>query len=238
MPIRMGHYVIPENDRMHRFHIPLSHFQMYANDMENYLLKKQLTVFDEEDELEFEDDGEEEEEDEGLESTWLYFLGDKHTYGVQFPNILRSSLLISIYSFLENQLTRLCKELQVKMKLKVKYSSISGKGIEKAKVYLSDVVQLNFPSGSQEWQKINDYQNIRNCFAHSEGIVKDEDKKLIRSIEKLDNVNVQGDVVIGKSIILSKDFISNFIETIKAFWEMIEEPYLEILYPIHYWYKK
>ncbi|MDM8149979.1 hypothetical protein [Priestia megaterium] len=237
MSVRISHYFNPEDDRLHRFYIPLNHFQMYANDMENYLLKKQIKACDyEEDELDF--DEYEEDEEDGIDSTLRYFLGDNHVYSIQFPNILRSSLLISIYSFLENQLTRLCKELQMKMELSVKYNSINGKGIEKAKVYLSDVVKLDFPSGSQEWQKINNYQNIRNCFAHSEGIVKDEDKKLIRSIEKLDNVSIQGDIVFGKSIVLGKDFISNFIETIKAFWGMIEEPYLELLYPYHYWYKK
>lgn len=144
MPIRMNYYVTPENDVMHRFHISLSHFQMYSNDMENYLLKKRIKANYEEDEFEIDD----EEEENGLENTWQYFLGDKHMYSIQFPNILRSSLLISIYSFLENQLIRLCKELQIKMNLSVKFNSISGKGIEKAKVYLSDVVKLDFPSNS------------------------------------------------------------------------------------------
>jgi len=236
MQFRMNHYVLPENDRMQRFHIPLSHFQRYSNDMEEYLLKKQINVEDfKEDELEFEED------EDGIESTWLYFLGDRHAYSIQFPNILRSSLLISVYSFLENQLTRLCKELQAKMNLSVKYGSLSGKGIEKAKVYLSDVVNLDFPSNSQEWQKIKDYQNIRNCFAHSEGIINEGDKKLIHSVEKIDSVSIIGyeaDITMGRSIHLEKDFINNLINTLKDFWVLIEEQYLELLYPVHYWYKK
>jgi hypothetical protein len=124
------------------------------------------------------------------------------------------------------------------MKLSVKFNSINGKGIEKVKVYLSDVVKLDFPSNSPEWQRISDYQNVRNCFAHSEGIVDDENSKLIRSIERLENVSIEGDIILGKSIILKKGFIFNFIETIKAFWDKIEEQYIELLYPIHYWYKK
>lgn len=231
---RMNHYILPDNDRMQRFHIPLSHFQRYANDMEEYLLKKQIKAYDE---LDYED----EDEEDGIESTWLYFLGDKHTYSIQFPNILRSSLLISVYSFFESQLTRLCKELQMKMNLSVKYSSINGKGIEKAKVYLSDVVKIDFPTDSQAWHRIKDYQNIRNCFAHSEGILNEGDKKLIRSVETLDNVSIMGyevDIMMGRSIHLEKDFIKSFIDTLKAFWKMIEEQYLELLYPIHYWYKK
>lgn len=54
----------------------------------------------------------------------------------------------------------------------------------------------------------------------------------------LENVSIKGDIVLGKNIKLEKDFIFNFIETIKAFWEKIEEQYLELLYPSHYWYKK
>jgi hypothetical protein len=55
MPIRMNHYISPENDRMYRFHIPLSYFEMYATDMENYLLNKQIKVLDNEEEFEDED---------------------------------------------------------------------------------------------------------------------------------------------------------------------------------------
>ncbi|SDZ79171.1 hypothetical protein SAMN05421743_101216 [Thalassobacillus cyri] len=84
------------------------------------------------------------------------------------------------------------------MNLSVKYNSISEKGIEKPKTYLSGGIKLDFSTNSQERQRIRDYHNIRNCFVHSEGIVKYEDNKLIRSIEKVDNVSISGDDFLGK----------------------------------------
>lgn len=80
MPMRLNHYVIPENDRMYRFHIPLSHFRMYAIDMENYLLNKQIKAFDNEEEIE--DYDEHDHEEDNVESTWKYFLGDRYTYTI------------------------------------------------------------------------------------------------------------------------------------------------------------
>jgi hypothetical protein len=235
MSIRMNYYGTPENDSLLRFHVPLSHFQTYANDMEKHLLSKQSMVDREEDEDFFSN---EDDDDDGISEGWTHFIGDRHTFLVQFPSILRSSLLISVYSFLENLLTKLCRELQEKMKLSVKYNSIAGKGIEKAKTYLIEVVGIEFPSNSIEWQLINDYKNIRNCFAHSEGVVKESDNKTRRSVKNLEAVRIMGDSFLGENIVLQRDFIFNFIETLKGFWKGIENQYLELLYPLHYWYKK
>ncbi|MFE3898339.1 MULTISPECIES: hypothetical protein [unclassified Priestia] len=242
--MRLIRYGSPENDIAHRFYIPLSHFETYAKDMEEYIFKKSLSIYDEENtdedeyENEYEDELEEDEDYREFDNGTMYFLSDRHRYSIQFPNILRSSLLISVYAFFENQLTRLCKEIQIKKQLPVKFKSINGKGIERAKTYLSDVVQLNFPSDSKEWNLISDYQNIRNCFAHSEGIVTKDDNKVMKSVQKLKALGVNGDDFLGKSIYLHKEFIFNFIKVINSFWRMIEDQYLEILYPAFYWYRK
>jgi hypothetical protein len=228
MPKRLKYYGSPENDCLLRFHVPLRHFKIYANDMEEYLLSKQ-TMVDSEDEEDLFINEEEEENDVG--AGWTHFISDRYTFLVQYPDILRSSLLISVYSFFENLLTKLCREIQVKMKLSVKYNSIAGKGIEKAKTYLTEVVGIDFPSNTMEWKQINDYKNIRNCFAHSEGVVKESDSKIRRSVQNLEAVAIMGDSFLGENIVLLKGFIFNFIETLEGFWRGIENQYLLLLYP-------
>lgn len=241
MPLRINYYVSPEHDLMHRFYIPLTQFQTYANDMEEYILQRQTSTLNNETEMaaacDLDEYKEEWGEDDG-DSGWIHFLADRSMDVMQFPNILRSSLLISIYSFLENQLIRLCKEIQIKKSLSLKYNDVNNKGIEKAKLYLSKVVGIDLNPAIKEWNLIKNYQTLRNCFTHSEGMVEEPDKKLLSAIEKIEGVKIYGDNILGKSIFLDGHVIFNFIEIVKSFWGKIEEQYLEILYPHNYWYKK
>ena len=177
-----------------------------------------------------EDNYDDEDEDVSLEY-YHYRIGSMHKFYSSFPNILRSSLLIAVYSFFETSLVNLCKELNNTKKYSVRYNSIAGKGIEKVKLYLTEVVEIDFPSGSIEWSKINDYRLIRNCFAHGQGKVTDDNRSLISAIKRLDSVRVTGDVIFGRYIELEKEFINNFIEVIELFWSKIENQYLDILYP-------
>lgn len=39
----------------------------------------------------------------------------------------------------------------------------------------------------------------------------------------------EADITMGRSIDLERDFINNFIDTLKDFWKMIEDQYLELL---------
>ncbi|WP_281659446.1 hypothetical protein [Halobacillus sp. Cin3] len=232
--MRLNNYVTPTNDAMQRFRIPLNHFKIYATFMERNILEEQYKALDIEEDR---DTTLEDELDNPFQETWTHFLSEKHMFSVQFPSILRSSLLISIYSFLENQLIRLCKELQESRDLSIKVNNINNKGIEKAKIYLKNVVGIDFPTNSKEWQDIKRYQYIRNNFAHSEGILDSNDKNLLLAIATLDAVDIMGDDFLGKNIILYKSFIPTLIETVEGFLSKIESQYLELLYPHHYLYK-
>lgn len=52
-----------------------------------------------------------------------------------FPRILRYSIFLTCYSFLEAKLTELCRHLEANYKLKL--SDLSGKGVIRAHNYLS-----------------------------------------------------------------------------------------------------
>jgi hypothetical protein len=67
--------------------------------------------------------------------------------------------------------------------LSVELTDLKGDGIERARLYLTKVCEIQFPDGSHEWAEIQKLNNIRNCIVHAEGNVDD-----VRSPTKLRNI--------------------------------------------------
>ena len=70
-----------------------------------------------------------------------------------FPNILRSSLLLHLYSRFEHHLDELCNRMASDMKLAMSVKDLAGKGIVRSQTYMKKVVGLRFPDTSPEWGK-------------------------------------------------------------------------------------
>ncbi|MEB1806610.1 MAG: hypothetical protein LPK26_04755 [Bacillaceae bacterium] len=133
-----------------------------------------------------------------------------------FPKIHRSSLFISIYSFLESALINLCKRSYGKYHLSSTYEDISGNGIERAKIYLTKVAEIDFPSNTKEWQFIKLCNDIRNCIVHNQSYLNSDSKKaekLENQLKKtpLINVDVSGEITIEEG------FCNLFIDTLESF---------------------
>jgi len=87
------------------------------------------------------------------------------------PNILRSSLFIRYYSFLENTLLGICRHLRNEYGLKLEVDDLKDTGIFKAQTYLKKVAGIEFPNGSHSWNEIVFYHSVRNIIVHKEGRV-------------------------------------------------------------------
>jgi hypothetical protein len=86
-----------------------------------------------------------------------------------FPNILRRSFFVAIYSLIEAQLNAICHDLERKG-LESSVEDLTGpdKGIGRARKYLVNKAEIRFPD-SPEWNKLRGYQKLRNCIVHNEG---------------------------------------------------------------------
>ncbi len=91
----------------------------------------------------------------------------------KFPSMQRSSSLISLFGFLENELDKLCALVQVTSKNPVELKDIIGKGIERSTKYLIKVGKLDNIKQNDSWRKIKEIQKIRNLVVHNDGKLTD-----------------------------------------------------------------
>ena len=87
-----------------------------------------------------------------------------------FPNLLRSSLFVTIYATVENELNYLCRQLAKGDGLDVE--DLRGNGIIRASNYLTKVCRVDFPQDSEEWSQLKEYNQLRNILVHENGLDK------------------------------------------------------------------
>ncbi len=89
----------------------------------------------------------------------------------EFENILFSSFIVTIYSYLESKLISYCRDLEKQSPQKVLWSDLAGKNVvDKAMTYLIKVQQIELSLGSStEWEKIQKIRSLRNQIVHEQG---------------------------------------------------------------------
>ena len=138
--------------------------------------------------------------------------------GVYFANIMRKSFLISLYSFLEYLLMQKCRSQKGDI-LDPSALGIRGKNdVDRARIYLTKVLHVSFPSNSQEWKEIQNIRMLRNCIAHNNGRCdKDKYKKL------RDYVAQNSDILSLSSseIVISGEYCNRALRTVGKFIEQL-----------------
>lgn len=222
----------PASDKFYRIDLPLNNFESYINEMEKSLLDMYFSNLKEHglENEELDDEFEDEDEEDGFVKMFEYLTSPSHLYLFQFPSILRTSLFLSIYSFLETQLILLCKQLQAKKRIDISVTDLKGNGIEMASKYLKKVIGISFPDTSKEWVNVKHYNHLRNCIAHNGGIVNRDKKELIKAIDAIPYIRIE-DNGYDESLRFEPLFCTEFINNIKAFWELLEKEYRYVLHP-------
>lgn len=155
------------------------------------------------------------------EDFYEFYADDYNQLSGIFPNILRSSLFIMHYAFLENQLVNLCeylyKQYNYPVRLSDKFTDRPKKGIFRAQSYLKKIAKIDFPDQTASWDDIVSYNHIRNFIIHNGGRL---DKS--RRAEKVESfIAARPSISLDhlKSIQFSKDFCPEVSNTLKSFFE-------------------
>lgn len=147
---------------------------------------------------------------------------DIATYRDDFPAIMRSSLLISIYTFLEHELNRFCRYHNADG---FKNYKSKDRGIERAQRFIKDELNMEFPDQTKGWHFIYSVREIRNCFAHAHGHVDEmtNPDKIRNAIDLLGKnlVSESGGTI--RKIKLEEKFNKEFIKYVTEFLEDLYE---------------
>lgn len=143
-------------------------------------------------------------------------------YSEVFPRILRNSFLVTLHSFLESELAWICESLRRKKKIPISWSELHGSPPERAKVYISKLGGLDFPTG-RSWRQINSYMTIRHCIVHRTGSVSgfSKEKELRDYCSKQAGISIDTD----GNLVLSKDFCLQAVSTLQEFFEELYDSY-------------
>jgi len=148
-----------------------------------------------------------------------YYADDYVRYQEGFPRILRNSFFISAYSLMEYEMGMICKRLQRKKQIPIRWNDLRGDVLERAKLYCK-LTGLDLPYDDQTWQEINRYSKVRNCIVHKSGLLKEfqGDQDLIAYITRKGIISQD---TIEQEIALTEQFCREVASTIHAFLEKI-----------------
>lgn len=139
-----------------------------------------------------------------------------------FPNIQRSSMLVMAFSFFENQLKSICKRLKPYASSNIWLNDLFGDDIDRVKIYLKEIIKINFPNNDKNWEEITNFRNIRNLVVHDGGkLEKERCKKYIKLKEYIDKNNKVLKLDDHEKIVYEKEFIPHVLVTFQNFFKAL-----------------
>lgn len=145
---------------------------------------------------------------------------DLHLNQIKYPHIHRESLILTIYSFFENQLNRLCAILSESVSTNISLKDLKGQGIERAFLYLKKVAGFDLSGMGKELPYIKNVNTIRNLIVHNGAMIPERpDHKLLRFVTE--NPHLYGKA--GQGIIIRSEFIDQLLEMLINFFKKLEK---------------
>lgn len=132
------------------------------------------------------------------------------------PNLQRRSALITLFSFLESELDRLCDRVRVQEKSTLQVTDIAAKGILRATTYLAKVGGLSTIRNCSHWTEIKNIQSIRNLIVHSGGMIPDQhDGRRSKIIAYVASTPLLSGT---ESVMIELGYLAHCLKTFKAFF--------------------
>ena len=131
---------------------------------------------------------------------------------IKIPCYFYNSAIVSLYSLLENNINSLCEIIQAETNLVIGFRDLAGFSvIEKGKIFLNKIANIDFERIAKEWSWIKDYQKLRNLIVHNNIQMKDLEQD-IKLMSRLKNIRV-----------IEKDFYITDISLVYEFLGLIEK---------------
>ena len=160
------------------------------------------------------------EEDEETRSYLADTYSEEH-YQIDkvFRKILRYSVLVALYTLLEDTLVSICEKFELHKTLKPTFQDFKkmNKGLTTiaiAKMYLINVASIQLSPIDNIWGDLEKLNIIRNCIVHSEGnSCKGPKKRIQDAVKNTSDVTLEND----RYIVLSEVYIARTIDCIGSY---------------------
>ncbi|WP_203296774.1 hypothetical protein [Luteirhabdus pelagi] len=138
-----------------------------------------------------------------------------------FPNLQRRSAFITLYSYLEHELDKLCILFKKSNNYAIELSDIKYNGIDRSVTYLSKIANLPIEKGDFRWGKLKSIQKIRNLIVHNDGklidlkgVIKESELKIVRENDFLDEES---------EILIKNGFLKSVLDSFNDFFMYLNE---------------
>ncbi|MGG0150733.1 hypothetical protein [Bacillus mycoides] len=205
----------------------LDTIRKYANEMENtntFKSQKLSRVIEEQSKTLTEEE---------LDICLEYIQDDLIDLNINFPSLLRYSVVVATYSTMEEAFLGIVKphmanrykdELKLNRNFDKRLNELVGKSnlLKQLGIYMAKEMDFEFPFNSKEWKFLMDLNIIRNNIVHCNGRTWDDKypERLKRVIALYDSINYGP----NKEIVLEREFISFMISQVEKFLFLLLEP--------------
>ena len=122
-------------------------------------------------------------DEEDLDHIGEFYSEQLFTIENVFLRTFRYSVVVSVYSFLETAMSALCRYLRQSKGIALELGDLRGEAIQRDRLYLQKVCEIDFPEKTHEWQEIEKLASVRNCIVHAQGnIHRAKDRAKIENI--------------------------------------------------------
>lgn len=143
---------------------------------------------------------------------------DLHVNQYKYPDIHRSTLVIAIYTFLEDQLNGLCSTIGESLETPLRLNDLSGLGVERALLFLSKVAGFDLGQISS-LSFVKEVGRLRNKMVHAGGVLPiQEGDKLNKFVLRTDGLRGEP----GERVYIHSEFIGGVINSFVAFFDELD----------------
>lgn len=163
-----------------------------------------------------------EEEIKDASHDYILYLQDVYSEQYNFliniqPNIFNKSAVVTLYTCLEHNLIEFCNLCQHFLKTNISVADFNGEGIFKAKRYLTKLMDIDFGT-SQEWEFMTQFNKLRNCIVHANGVVKKgTQNELMNYIKNSPTLSLNQEI----NLIISMQYLTEVIHNIRVFFQWL-----------------
>ena len=139
------------------------------------------------------------------------------------PKILHSPFLVTLFALYETTVTEVANLLQRKQNTKISLADLKGGLLTRIKKYFGEVIQFEYSSSNQNWERLTQLSRLRNAIVHANARFDMMYKKRQKRTRKL--LNVKGVYECYGYILVNKAFLKKTFNLVREELESLASRY-------------